>query len=736
MGKHKHLVLFLFLISILGESEAQQPYGFERYDQIVVFDAQGRPLNFPWVGGLNAPQFNTVLLNGDSLPDLVCFDRSGNRLLTFINEQNQWRYRPEYQSLFPDINHWMIMKDYNGDGRKDLFTYTTGGIQVFYNTGRDEERFLLMTDPYLTSLQGSMETNILVTYADYPGIVDLDFDGDLDILTFYGLGAFVEVHKNCSMELYGSPDSLVYEKSNSCWGYFAESEESNVLYLDTCLNGAGMPGKAERHTGSTFLLFDKDQDHDYDLWLGDVDYPSLLLLENGGDATEARITSVIKDYPPSSPVSLYSFPAAFLEDVDFDGLADLLVAPFDPSLRNLEVNHNILFYKNRGDNEFEFVTRDFLQDEMIEWGAGVYPSLFDWNGDGLLDLLLGNEGVNDTCFMDEYATLHCSYKSFLVLYENVGSLSEPAFHLVDDDFGGLFEYGIHGLHPAVGDVDGDGDADVVCGTAEGSFVWLENRSGSYPPQFLVHEEAFSGIAVDHNAAPALVDLDFDGDLDLVSGCRDGLLYGFENTSASSGDPSFMLSYSMLGGVDVRDLTVSYYGYSTPFFREDSEGALELFVGSSSGRIYLYDVMREDLSEPFPLVTSHLHYLDFGERVDCSLADLNGDAYPELVVGLFAGGAVLYKGTSPSEIVEKEQRPSLDFFPNPANQQVTLGHDVWKYLPLGVEIYTLSGRMCSQQITADGVIDLSSLNEGVYCLRIFKLDTGESYGCQRIVKMTR
>jgi hypothetical protein len=40
----------------------------------------------------------------------------------------------------------------------------------------------------------------LVTNVDYPAIFDIDNDGDLDILTFWGLGSFMELHQNMSVE--------------------------------------------------------------------------------------------------------------------------------------------------------------------------------------------------------------------------------------------------------------------------------------------------------------------------------------------------------------------------------------------------------------------------------------------------------------------------------------------------------------------------------------------------------
>src|SRR5262245_39710674 len=49
---------------------------------------------------------------------------------------------------------------------------------------------------------------------------------------------------------------------------------------------------------------------------------------------------------------------------------------------------------------------------------------------------------------------------------------------------------------------------------------------------------FDGLAVEYKSAPTLVDLDRDGDLDLVSGADDGGLHYFENTGNATA-PSFV-----------------------------------------------------------------------------------------------------------------------------------------------------------------------------------------------------
>ena len=294
----------------------------------------GDTLAFPFAGGLNNCQYGSIDLNMDGVKDLIVFDRHGDRLLTFINRNIQgtisYEFRPEFAKLFPPLDHWMELVDYNGDGKEDIFTYTTGGIKVFRNESDTVLRFKQVSFPYLVSMQGTTLTNILVTYADYPAIADIDGDGDLDILTFWGLGSFVQFHRNMSEERYGTADSLEFVLSSNCWGHFAEGVESNAIQLDTCVSFDDVKLKDgdPKHTGSTLLAHDFSGDGVYDIAIGDVDYPGLISLTNGGTRDSAYMISQTSQFPNViHPVNLTSFPASCLIDVNNDGAKDLLVPP-------------------------------------------------------------------------------------------------------------------------------------------------------------------------------------------------------------------------------------------------------------------------------------------------------------------------------------------------------------------------------------------------------------------------
>ena len=88
------------------------------------------------------------------------------------------------------------------------------------------------------------------------------------------------------------------------------------------------------------------------------------------------------------------------------------------------------------------------------------------------------------------------------------------------------------VSPALGDLDGDGDNDLILGLADGTFIAIANVGTPMDPDFEATTEAdwnpVDGLDVGENATPLLVDLDGDGDLELVSGNADGDLKEFEN----------------------------------------------------------------------------------------------------------------------------------------------------------------------------------------------------------------
>ena len=703
----------------------------------------GDSFKYPWAGGMNSMQFGELDINRDGIKDLVAFDRQGNRIMPFLNGDAEntvdYSYAPEYIDDFPELFDWAIFADYDNDGKNDIFTYSPGwaGMMVYKNVSGQKLKFKRVVYPYLTSLNSGGEVNILVTYADYPGIADLDGDGDLDILTFWGLGSFVEMHKNLSMETYGNADSLIFEKTEDCWGHFAESDESNELFLDTCISqGFGEVNnfvqRKDRHTGSTFLLLDLDADNDKDLLLGDVDYPGLFALINGGTKDNALITSFDTLFPrESSAIRIFSMPAAAYIDVNNDGIKDLIVSPFDPNpFISKNFNSNML-YINKGENnhpDFQYEPFAFLQPDMIDVGSGAMPVFYDWDGDGLTDLFIGNYGYYGGSWYDEHYTLHSRFTATVAFFKNVGTAETPVFKGVDMNFGGFFmeDEKFVGVAPAFGDIDGDGDVDMITGNSEGTLLFYENSDLGMERK----STNYFSIDVGEFSTPQLFDLDRDGLLDLIIGEKDGNLNYYHN-EGNTAEPDFVFVTDSLGKVNVTDYSVSWAGYSIPWFYVTPENVTRLVVGSEQGKLFYFENIDDNLTGKFTesdnlkdLIGLEHFNVDRGMRTAATLCDIDNDGQPEMIAGNLSGGVELFGGAAQVIIgvgEKAEDNRMLTVFPNPTNGNVEIVLPE-KLAAFMVEVFDLSGKVVykkgyGQLKTSKVSLNLSGLKAGVYIINL-------------------
>jgi hypothetical protein len=737
------IYIMVILISCLSSQNLKAQLFFETPNsELKVENESKQVFRFPWAGGMNSCQFGEIDLNLDGIKDLFVFDRHGNRIMTFINSGTlgtiDYDYAPEFINKFPELNDWAILADYDNDGKPDIFTMSPAlpGIIVYQNTSTNELEFTLEVYPYLTSYQGGGYVNILVTEVDYPAISDIDNDGDMDILTFWGLGSFVDMHKNLSIEKYGIPDSLDYIKTSTCWGHFAENAEGNSIYLDTCLGSCFDYEKLTRHTGSTFLLIDLDNDADKDLLLGDVDYPNLIQLLNGGNPDSAHMISTDTLFPSyDKPVNLIAMPAAAYLDVDNDEINDLILSPFDPGLEKSQNLRSVWLYKNKGENtlpDFEFETNNFLQNDMIDVGSGAYPVLADYDGDGLKDLFLSNYGDYIYSYHGTGNILQSVFWSNVSLFRNTGTSTQPKFTRVTHNFLNLEDYQLIGIYLTFGDIDNDLDLDMVLGNRTGDLWFFENIAGQgQPMEFDQPQVSYQGIDVGAFSAPQLFDLSADGLLDLIVGEEGGNLNYFQN-SGSVSNPVFTLITDSLGKLNVTDYQTSYTGFSTPCFFTNMENETNLLVGSEQGKVFYFKNIDGNLEGEFEqndslyqIINNQPFEIQQGIRTGVVIEDINNDSFFDLLVGNYCGGLNFYSGQNPPPVIgmteKMESNLEFDLYPNPACDNIII--EIKSNNRIGninISIYnTLSELVYSGTYKSKGkmTLSLNSLPSGVYICKV-------------------
>ena len=668
----------------------------------------------PWVGGMNSVQFNEIDLNLDGVNDLITFDRSGNKLNTFIKKNNEYIFAPKFRKNFPKIKDWCLTADYNCDGKLDLFTYSTGGIAVYLNVSSTDLEFSLETS-LLLSNYGSSNLNIFVSPVDIPAITDVDYDGDLDILTFSILGGFIEYHRNLSIEQNGNCDSLIFNFEDACWGDCYEGLNSYVLNCTNC-QCAPLTNQnfKQPHAGSTILAIDIDNDNDKDLILGDILYNNLNLLINGGSNQNALITSVDsifpKNYLSTSQVDLPMFPAAFYIDVNNDNIKDLVVSPNSTTLSGTENKQSSWLYINSGTNtqlDLSLSTKDFLQSEMIDLGDGSYPSFFDYNLDGLMDLVVGNYGYHNT---------GNDPTSSLALFENIGTNSNPSFNLVDRNWQNISSINLNinlvkpalNLYPCFGDLDGDNDKDMIIGDADGKLHFFEN-DGNVPANFSLSSPNFFQIDIGSFATPFIYDVNKDGLNDLIVGEQIGTINYFPNRGTIN-SAIFDTIIENFGNVDIEDSVIST-GYSSPKII-DINNERYLVSGSFSGNLYAFEINSIDSS--FAPIDIGLNNLWDGSITAVDFTDLNNDFKLDVIVGNKSGGLTYYNSDSLLTNTNNLLNNELILYPNPTKNNITIVSN----LSGNVELYNTHGKLILKKTKSSDKlrISLKNISNGIYYLK--------------------
>ena len=658
------------------------------------------PLNLAWFGGLNAPQTQAADLDGDGTDDLYFFDKAGDihlalRGLGGVNYDEA----PELVAHFPkEIREWIIIRDYNLDDVPDLFTYAKAvdGIAVYRGSRRADgllEFDLVDFGNPLPQLYFPFEgrpSPVFVSSVDYPAVDDVDFDGDLDILTFSVGGGFMEYYQNMGVERGLGADTLLYELADQCWGGFFESGLSPALDLASasgdCFNNLIGPsaGGRPRHSGSTVLTLDYDGNGTKDVVLGDVSFNGLVLGLNNGTRAQAWISEQDSVWNVEDEVvEISTFPAAFHLDVDQDGARDIIVSP-SVTLNGTDVEV-MWFYRNIGSDaapEFVLQGRTQFVDQMIDVGTSSNVTTFDYDADGRPDLVVGNnDEFTGTNFLD----------SRLRLFRNVTPAGgDLAFELVTDDYLGLsaFMTTSWAFAPAFGDLDGDGDEDVIIGERSGKIVFGENTAGAgSEARFGQLQFEWLGIDAGQFSKPALADLDRDGLLDILLGGFDGRIRFYRNigtATAPAFDPSTSAAGNVLqlGGINTNATGVST-GHPTPQVVQNDDFTL-VMSGNRSGTIEVYRFGADSAyTEPFTLLTKTVDSLDLGAFTNPAVADFDGDGVLEMVVGNERGGVNFYETDLRSDLstgLFSAVRPAFDFsvFPNPVEDELTISG-----LPAGV-----------------------------------------------------
>jgi hypothetical protein len=392
--------------------------------------------------------------NGDGLLDiyLVCYSQTPQP--GGAGKLRDALYRNNGDGTFTDVTEsagiansmqgmGMAVGDYNNDGWPDLYVTGYGGSKLYRNSGTGT-----FTD--VTSQAGVNNT----LWGTSAAFFDYDNDSDLDLFVCNYLTydeknlpcTFYDGKPYCSIKNFkGSASRLFHNNGN---GTFADvSEKAGV---------ANAKGK-----GLGVVALDYDNDGRMDLFQAN-DAAANFLYHNNGDGkfSEVALEAGVAFDPNGAARGGMGTDA---EDLDGDGFLEIFVANFSGET-------NALFHNDR-DGLFTETTNKLGLGAVSLPLSGFGSRFFDYNNDGLVDLFVHNghpfEPINKL-FPET------TYREQPFLFENTGK----GFRNVAAEHGEPLKKFYAGRGLAVGDIDNDGDSDLLLMNAGEAPRLLRNDGGN------------------------------------------------------------------------------------------------------------------------------------------------------------------------------------------------------------------------------------------------------------------
>ncbi|MGH9841073.1 MAG: FG-GAP repeat domain-containing protein [Blastocatellia bacterium] len=313
-------------------------------------------------------------------------------------------------------------------------------------------------------------------------------------------------------------------------------------------------------------------------------------------------------------------------------------------------------------------------------GGPLNLKLVDYDGDGLLDLIVGTQARRNPPERRFYTadgewrgrTIH----GFVYALRNTGTNDAPVYAEpapVQAGGAALETYGLPS--PNFSDWDGDGDLDLICGEFLDKLTYFENTGARNTPRYARGRHlAYEGRTLTMELqviTPVALDWDKDGDVDLVVGQEDGRVALVENTgSFSAGLPVFLpprFFKQQAGEIKIGAL-------ATPASVDwDGDGDDDLICGDTAGYVSFLENLNGG-STPGAIkwaaprrlaADSHTIRIQAGESGSIqgpeegkwgytilSAADWNHDGLPDLVVNSIWGEVLWYENTG------TRQKPAL------------------------------------------------------------------------------
>jgi hypothetical protein len=364
-------------------------------------------------------------------------------------------YRQRADGAFEDVTEKAGLKgvgygfgvavgDYDKDGFSDLFVTHYGGACLYRNNGNGT--FTDATKKSGVEVEG---------WAASAGFFDFDKDGRLDLfVTRYVVwdfenGALFCGDARAGYRSYCHPDNFK-PTTSLLFRQKADGTFENVS------EKAGIAQSRGKSLGVAFADF--DDDGWTDVFVAN-DNTEQHLFRNKGDGS-FEDTALIAGVAFDENGKRFAGMGVDAADYDGDGRQDVAITAFSGETYPL--------YRNLGDWSFDYVTRSSGVAQITQLGTGWGIKFIDADSDGRRDLFVVQSHVSDVI---EKTTDFLKYKQPSLLMRNAGK----EFQNVSLAAGEIFKIDLAARGMASGDLDNDGDTDVIIAQTNAAPVILKNN---------------------------------------------------------------------------------------------------------------------------------------------------------------------------------------------------------------------------------------------------------------------
>jgi hypothetical protein len=583
-----------------------------------------------------------------------------------------------------DAATWATLADIDADGDLDLFTDGIGSVVFYRNSGSASQPLWQLES---TSWQGITNSG----FGNTPSLVDLDGDFDLDYLEMEQNFGTARFYRND-----GTPEAPSLTFVTDSFGCidtfigFTGSAAGTSSDLSGDQPGAA-PGPARavgspQHGISVISTADIDADLDPDIFIGDLFNDNLWYFRAEPGACSPPCSPPWACYQEVTatflPLSTLGINQARFGDLDGDSDLDLIVGV---TSQGASID-NLIHFQNTGTPESpSYVTVDLNLIRSVDIGSSSHPAFADVDGDGDQDLFIGAEDGTIAHFMN---TGSRAAPSFV----RQPALADATNAAIDVGFAAAPVWIDH-------EGDGDLDLFAGTGSPARVRFYRNDGTPAERSLVLVDPQ-FGNIQVDFNAAPSLGDLDDDGDLDLVVGefgvTANPRLFYVRN-DGTTGVPIWVIVSDNTANTFIFAQRVFDGDLAPELVDLDDDGDLDLLVGEREGNLNFYRNTGTPQAFLFTLESEAFAGAGVGRESASAVADVTGDGWDDLFVGEMNGGLNFYRRVPPIGVSDPGPVPRLapgliTVVPNPTRGGAELTFELAAGARARIGVYTAGGRL--------------------------------------------